>query len=278
MEIIENRNAQFMLLAGFIIAISLVITTVILTSIIFEINTAVGAGTDPSKNEIDNLMQITKYEIRDAYRKSIILQGDTKYNFSKQMNTFNGNLSKIYALHGESVNVSWDISNWNNLNYPNFTENGSSNGVQNWTVIENVNEISDISDYGPFELKNVSGSDFEINISNQTTGAFLWSMKLNGIGSIRITNYTGITTTHGVNFAYIDLLDPNYRLVDSIGSNSSKIRFISGAFASGRYKITVTPMSGDGFTRARDYNLNVTVTYSTSRVRANSTLPFSVPW
>ena len=45
MRLIENRDAQFMLLGGFIIAIGLVITTVILNSVIFEGNMAIGAGT-----------------------------------------------------------------------------------------------------------------------------------------------------------------------------------------------------------------------------------------
>lgn len=37
MGIIKNEDAQFMLLAGFIIAIGLVVTTVMLNNIIFEI-------------------------------------------------------------------------------------------------------------------------------------------------------------------------------------------------------------------------------------------------
>src|SRR5574341_2201642 len=130
MKIMQNQSAQFMLLAGFIIAIGLVITTVILNSIIFEVNTAIGTGIDPLKNDLINLMQITKDEVRSAYSYTIIYGG----NFSRQMIYFSGNISKIYALHGEGVSVSWDTSNWNNGRYAYFTDKGSANGAANWTV------------------------------------------------------------------------------------------------------------------------------------------------
>ena len=141
MGIIENERAQFMLLAGFIIAIGLVITTVMLNNIIFESNMAGEAGGDPIKYDLVNLMRISGDEIKSAYR-NVTAPGQNPAlkvsNFTKQMQNFNGNLSLIYALHGECVNLSWDISNWNSTRYANFTENGTANGAANWTVIENV--------------------------------------------------------------------------------------------------------------------------------------------
>ncbi len=268
MRIIGDRKAQFMLLASFIIAIGLVITTVILNSIIFEINTAVGAGSEPSKTEIVNLVQITQDEARSAYRTAA-KTGDIG-EFNKQMNIFNGNLSKIYVLHGEGVNVTWDTSNWAYFRYPAFTENGTANGIGNWTVMESVMNLS------IFELRNVSGSNFEVNITNQTTGAFVWSLKLDGTDSIKISNYT-IVSYHSVNFSHINLLNNSYNLNTSIGSNSSKIRFINGTAASGRFNIKGSTSYNSTFTRARDYILNATVTFSSSRVRSNITVPVSVP-
>jgi len=104
MRLIQNTDAQFMLLAGFIISIGLVITTVMFSSVIFGENMAIGEGRDPSRNDIMNLISITKDETREAYNNSTASGGSNalKYNnFTKQMQNFNGNLSKIYALRGE---------------------------------------------------------------------------------------------------------------------------------------------------------------------------------
>ncbi|HEX7627605.1 MAG TPA: hypothetical protein VF354_01615, partial [Candidatus Methanoperedens sp.] len=98
MGIIENERAQFMLLAGFIIAIGLVITTVLLNNIIFESNMAGEAGGDSIKYDIVNLMRISGDEIKSAYR-NVTAPGQNaslRYiNFTNQMQNFNGNLSQI---------------------------------------------------------------------------------------------------------------------------------------------------------------------------------------
>lgn len=232
MGIIDNRDAQFMLLAGFIIAIGLVITTVMLNDIIFEGNMASEAGTEPLKYDTVNLMQITRDEVRSAYRSAT--------NFNKQMQNFNGNISKIYALHGEGVNVSWDINNWENGRYANFTENGTASGATNWTLIENVKNST-------IKVNVTNPGIFRINVSNQTS---FWLITPSSSFSASITNIT-----------------PPYSII-----------FINGASTYGNYSITGNTTYGRNFIRARDYFLDATVTLSTSRVRANITIPISVPW
>lgn len=275
MGIIDNRDAQFMLLAGFIISIGLVITTVILNSIIFEGNMAIGAGVEPTKNEIINLMQITKDEVRSAYRN--VTDPGANYslrfaNFSKQINSFSSNLTKIYALHGTGVNFTQDIRNWNNNLSANLTKDGTASGEKNWTVVESVRNIT------MFELRNVSGSNFEVNISNQTTGAFLWSMRLNGTNNIAVRNASSNICDCAVDFEYIDLLNGSYSLQNNVGNNITKISFINGSNASGKFNISGNTSYGRNFTRSHDYILNVTVKLSTSRLQANITFPVSVPW
>src|SRR3989337_2983054 len=173
MVLITNKDAQFMLLAGFIIAVGLVVTTVVLNSILFEGNMAVNSGGELSKNEIANLMQITMDEMRNAYRNAT--------NPGQDQTNFTRNLTTLYAFHGAGVNMTWDIDNWLNNRSAYFTENGIEKGATNWTVIESVKNIS------IFELRYVSGMDFEVNVTNQTTGSFLWSMKLNP-SSVSIKN------------------------------------------------------------------------------------------
>ncbi len=243
MEIIKNESAQFMLLAGFIIAIGLVITTVMLNNIIFESNMAGEAGGDPIKYDIVNLMRISGDEMKSAYRNATALGGDDQQkrnNFINQTQNFSANLPKMYALHGEGVNVSWDISNWNNSNYANFTDNGTANGATNWTVIQNVSSSNITVD--------VTSGEFYINLTNSTPD---WQIKLNTSSPfIKISNSS---------------------------STPYAIIFINGASATGIYSINGTA-SGRTFNRSRDYILNATVTLSTSIMRTNITIPVSVPW
>lgn len=278
MGIIKNREAQFMLLAGFIIAIGLVIITVLFNNIIFQTNIAGSTGADPLKYDIANMMQITSDEMKSAYRNATLQSGNNTQkinNFTVQMQNFNSNLSKIYALRAGGVNMSIDVRNWNEPRYANFTENGTASGAANWTVMESVRNIS------LFELRNVSGSNFEVNVSNQTTGAFLWSMKLIGTDKINITNNNSGPFTQTVNYTYINLLNATwvaYNFSASVGNNITKITFLNGSDAGGRFNITGNTTYGSNFTRARDYILNATVTLSTSEVRAKITIPISVPW
>ncbi len=244
MGIIKNEDAQFMLLAGFIIAIGLVITTVMLNNIIFESNMAGEAGGDPIKYDIVNLMRISGDEMKSAYRNATNVSAPNVNmiaNFTIQMNNFSANLPKIYALHGEGVNVSWDANNWKNVLHASFTNNGTVNGTTNWTVIENVKD-----------------SNITVNISD-IKGAF----------NITLVN----STTRWINFTTNDTFS---------FSNSSispySIVFINGSNAAGSFSITGHTNDNKSFTRARDYILYSTVILSTSLMRTNITIPVSVPW
>lgn len=240
MRLIQNSDAQFMLLAGFIIAIGLVITTIMFSSVIFAENMAIGEGRDPSRNDIMNLISITKDETRDAYNNSTASGGikALEYTyFSKQMQNFNGNLSKIYALRGEIVNVTWE--NWAIKGDANFSDNGTVNGISNWTVIENVSK-SNIT-------VNVTSGTLYINLTNTTPD---WQIKAN-------------KTTSPLNF--------------NTTNNSYKIIFLNGTNASGNFTINGTA-SGKWFIRARDYIINTSITFTSNRVKADFRIPVSVPW
>jgi len=246
MGIIENERAQFMLLAGFIIAIGLVVTTVMLNNIIFESNMAGEAGGDPIKYDVVNLMRLSGDEIRSAYRNvTIVSESKDKMitNFSKQMNNFTSNLSMINALHGIGMNVSWDVNNWNKSIYANFTENGTAGGVADWIVIENVRS-----------------STISMNV-NVTSGMFQIRLKNTSTSFINLTpgTYTGLIFTNST------IADPY------------SISYINGSNAYGNYSITGIS-SGKNFIRSRDYILNATIILFTSETRANITIPVSVPW
>ena len=250
MEITKNEDAQFMLLAGFIIAIGLVITTVMLNNIIFESNIAGEAGGDPIKYDVVNLMRISGDEMKSAYRNATNVSAPNDKmiaNFTVQMNNFSANLPKIYALHGEGVNVNWDVNNWKNGYYANFTDNGTASGAANWTVIENVMD-----------------SNITVNLTTITTPFNIC--------------VTSSTKTWQINFTTA----PENRTISSsqiIANISSPytISIINGSNASGKFNIKGNA-SGKNFIRSRDYILYSTVTLSTSIMRANITIPVSVPW
>ncbi|KCZ71766.1 hypothetical protein ANME2D_01821 [Candidatus Methanoperedens nitroreducens] len=277
MGIIENRDAQFMLLAGFIIAIGLVITTVLLNSVIFEGNMAIGAGTEPSKIGIINLMEITRDETRSAYRNATAPGTDYTLrftNFSNQMQNFSTNLSKIYALHGEGINVSWDVSNWENSLFANFTENGTASGAVDWTVVEGVRNTT------AFELRRINvsaGGYFIINVTNSS--ASVWSMNFTGGNQINVTNKTGGISNYTDDYNYINILDSTYEFNSSTLNEIYNINFVRGNEAWGQFTIKGNhTIYNKKFIRSRDYILNATAVLYTSRMRANITIPVSVPW
>lgn len=252
MGIIKNDQAQFMLLAGFIISIGLVITTVMLNNIIFESNMAGEAGGDSVKYDIVNLMRISGDETKSAYRNATAPGQNPALNvtnFTKQMQNFKGNLSLIYALHGECVNLSWDINNWNSTlpRYANFTENGTANGARNWTVIENVND-----------------SNITVNVT-----------AISPPFTISITNST---KSMQINFTTVVNLIINSTQIGANVTRPYAISFINGANVSGRFNITGHTNNNRSFIRARDFLLNTTIVFSTSNTRANITIPVSVPW
>lgn len=270
MGLLKNQEAQLMLLAGFIIAIGVIVTSLMLNSIVFLSIVSVDTA---SGNEIIDLLQISEDEIKSAYRDAIAPgRNDTlKFNnFSVRMKNFKGNLSMLYALHGEGIDMNWDVSNWSNNRYAMLTKNGGE-GAADWTLVESVKNLS------VFELRNVSGTDLEVILTNQNTGAFLWSMKLENSSTVKINNSGGSAFYYTVDTS-ISLLNGSYKLNENVGNNISRVAIKHGNDASGRFNITGTTSNGRNFTRARDYVLNATVAYSKSGVRANITSPVTVPW
>lgn len=244
MRNLKDESAQFMLLAGFIIGIGLVITTIMLNSIVFESNMAVGAGTDSVRSEVINLMQISMDETRRAYGNASTVspaKSTQINNFNDQTRNFSRNLSKIYAFHGEGINISLDITNWNNGNKAYFTDNGTSNGLANWTVVENAVNRSNIT-------INFSSPGGSLNIGFVNNTDTIWY------------NLTGNDTR-------------NYS-----STSQYSIVFNNGSMNQGNYSITGKTFNGKNFTRARDYVLYSTVLLSTSRARMNITIPVTVQW
>ena len=275
MELIKNRNAQFMLLAGFIIASGLVITTILLNSLIFEVNTAEGGGSDPSKNDIINLMQITRDGIRIAYERSTIIGGNMEYNFSLQMNNFNWNLSKVYALYGKGVNISWDVSNWNSNSYANFTSNGRPDGETNWTVVEGVNPGAVSSSYSfNFSKITFTGTSFKIEARNSTNDT-VWYVEFSNPNQYTVSNITYTTSGAFDPDTGVELRNPPFNFT-GVSSNPVSLHIINGRNAYGRFKIKGNA-NGKVFYRERDYIFNATVTLSSSKMHANITIPVSVP-
>lgn len=278
MGLIEDRGAQFMLLAGFIIGIGLVITTVMLNSIMFEGNMAIESVTENSKYDMVNLMQITTDEIRSAYRNSTekggTVQNNTR-NFTNQINNFSANLPKIYSMYGGGAKITYE--NWTNKGYANFTENGRPDGKNNWTVVEglNVNYVRVFN----FTI-NLTGHIFKIEARN-STGYPVWSVLFNST-KYNVTNASNPTNYSIGNFSNgteINLTSPALYFVLSTSSYLQvSIHIIYGSNAFGKYKIQGLLANNRNFTRERHYILNTSVALSTRKVKTNISMPVSVPW
>jgi hypothetical protein len=277
MGLIEDHNAQFMLLAGFLIGIGLVITTVMLNSIIFEGNMAIESVTENSKYEMINLMQITTDEIRGAYRNATEKGGtvqNTTRNFTNQVNNFSANLPKIYSMFGGGTKITYE--NWTNKGYANFTENGRPGGKGNWTVVEglNVNYVRVFN----FTI-NLTGSIFKIEARN-STGYPVWSVLFNS------TKYNVTNASNPANYSIgnfnnsneINLTSPAFYFILSTSSSPNvSIHIIYGSNAFGTYKIQGETIARN-FSRERHYILNTSVAISTVKMKANISMPVSVPW
>ncbi|MDO8726435.1 MAG: hypothetical protein Q7J35_10245 [Candidatus Methanoperedens sp.] len=277
MDLIEDNNAQFMLLAGFLIGIGLVITTVMLNSIMFEGNMAIESVTENSKYEMINLMQITTDEIRSAYRNSTEKGGTVQnatINFTQQVYNFSADLPKIYSMYGGGAKITFE--NWTNKGYANFTENGRPGGKDNWTIVENVN-VNYLSIFN-FTI-NLTGLIFRIEARN-STGYPVWSVvfnetKYNVSNATYPANYTIGDFTNG---SKVNLSDSKYLFKNSVSSSPTvSIHIIYGSNAFGTYKIEGETITRH-FTRERHYVLNTTIALSTAKVKANISMPVSVPW
>jgi len=277
MGLIEDHEAQFMLLAGFLIAIGLVITTVMLNSIIFEGNMATESVTESSKYEMVNLMQITTDEIRSAYRNATVKKGSVPnmtLNFTRQVNNFSADLPKIYSMYGGGARITYE--NWTNKGYANFTDNGRPDGKDNWTVVEGV-IVKNLSVFN-FTI-NLTGSIFRIEARN-STGDPVWSVLFNSTkyNVTNATNPANYTTDDFINGDQVNLTSPEYYFNASTFSYSPvSIHIIYGRNAFGTYKI-LGLANNRNFTRERDYVLNTTVALSTAKVKANISMPVTVPW
>jgi hypothetical protein len=276
MDLIENHDAQFMLLAGFLIAIGLVITTVMLNSIIFEENMAIESVSDNSKYEMVNLMHITTDEIRSAYRNSTEKGGSVPnmtQNFTRQVNNFSANLPKIYSMYGGGAKITYE--NWTNKGYANFTENGRPGGKDNWTLVEGV-KVDNLSVFNLYI--NLIVPIFKIE-ARDSTGYPVWSVEFNNT-NYNVSNATFPTNYTIGSFSYgpVNLLDSNYTFRNSTLSFSPvSIHIIYGGNAFGTYNIQGLA-NNRNFTRERHYVLNTSVALSTSKVKATISMPVSVPW
>ncbi|GFO97786.1 hypothetical protein ig2599ANME_1996 [groundwater metagenome] len=274
MDLIEDNDAQFMLLAGFLIAIGLVITTVMLNSIIFEGNMAIESVTENSKYEIVNLMQITTDEIRSAYRNATEKDGtvpNTTRNFTRQVNNFSASLPKIYSMYGGGAKITYE--NWTNKGYANFTENGRPGGKDNWTVVEGV-IVNNLSVFN-FTI-NLTGSIFKIE-ARDSIGSPVWSIEFNSTYS-NVTNSTNSTFKNFSSGSTVNLTSPEYYFnVSTFLYSPVSIHIIYGRNAFGTYNIRGLA-NNRKFSRERHYVLNTTVALSTSKVKANISMPVSVPW
>jgi len=260
-----------LLVAGFTLAVALVITTVMLNDILFEANTAREPTSDPALYDLANLIQLTITETQQAY------QNNTNTP-SMNLNSISSDLSKYFAYNGEGVKIKWNVSKVASL-----TESGLPGGGE-WTVVENVENVTSLI----FKVSipgNESAARFSMEIKEAP-----WTIIVEADGATvtNVTNGTGKevcgnnTIDCGVNASSpfkIDVLNlSNLQFFENVaGKGPYSITFSSTGNVTGWYRIEGNYTSGRRFQRSRGYVVNTTIAFSTSSLRFNATIPVPVP-
>ncbi|WP_135613004.1 hypothetical protein [Methanococcoides sp. AM1] len=269
-----DDSAQLLLLAAFAIGSTLVISTILLSNIIYASNMASESANDISNYEISNIVQMTDEATRAAYYNTN--KSDTE--IAKYMDSYANEISSIYAFRG--LSLSFDDSN---LTDAYFTENGLYDGNSDWFVVKNVNR----TDVFTIELTNTSklgnaSNAYEVHAINQS--GTIWSMKVyNDSSNINIT-VNNITHSKPLSIYMLNItgnkIDSdlmNFKFVTSTQNETYKIKFVNSSNAMGHYSIYGGLADGDTFVEERYKVINATISVASSNNKINVSIPITVP-
>ncbi|WP_445474698.1 hypothetical protein ACT9XH_10005 [Methanococcoides methylutens] len=277
-----DDSAQLLLLAAFAIGSTLVISTIMLSNIIYASNMASESASDISNYEISNIVQMTDEATRAAYYNAS--NNDSapinEVVFMQYMDSYASEASALYAFHGYTF--SFDNST---LNDAYFTENGLYGGNSDWFVVKNVNQTNDFA----IDLTNTSklgnaSNTYEVHAINQS-GTSIWFMKVYNDGSN--INITVPSNTYSENGSSIYLNITGNRINNNPVSNFNfgasttgdiyKIKFVNSSNAIGYYTISGDLADGSSFTQKRRKVINATINVASTDNKINVSLPITVP-
>lgn len=279
MEVFDMRkwsdSGQMILIAGFAMGIGIVVLTVMLNNIIYASNTASEANIETNVFDFTNTMKVTTQAYEKAYTGTSI---DDAYisNYTKKM-------SESHALSGFIFTLSND-----SLQQPYFTENGLSNGKDEWVVVERINQTSNFEIFlNASKLENESNC-FVIEAINQS-GMF-WSARIFNSSGTYYANVTDSNSTNILNTVligsgsgtfYMNLTNntpSNFHFNTLTAGEQYKLRFVNGSHSGGIFTISGNLTNGQPFEIRRYHVLNATMSLNKNgHLEMNVTVPITLP-
>ncbi len=266
-----NDSGQMLLLAAFTIGFMVVVSTVMLNNIIYASNMAAESNNDISYFEVSNIVRMTDEATKAAYYNATTGSSFNHTVFSHYLENYSHEVTILYAYQG----VSFSFTN-STLQDAYFTKNGLSSGQEEWTVINDVNNVDNFT----MEITNTSNlgnvsEPFEVHALNQS-GSSIWFMKIYDDGSNIKANVSN--QTYNIDPSFIDIKgNITYQFDNNTAGETYSLKYFNSSNLIGLYSLSGELTTGDSFRCDRYKVINATTDISTSKNKINVTFPITVP-
>ncbi|WP_406655740.1 hypothetical protein V7O62_08085 [Methanolobus sp. ZRKC2] len=275
-----NESGQMILIAGFIVGIGIVVLTVMLNNIVYASNTASDSSIETNVFDYSNVVQITVEAYEKAYADSN--GGSDNAKFNAYLANYSEKVVKSYSFSGFIFSLDSGT-----LQDAYFTQNGLSDGNDDWIVVERVNytDSFSLSRLNASTLGNESNK-FVIEINNQS--GTIWSASLfNSSGDINLTVYDSSSILNSKDGTFIDIdiigneidgIPFNFYFSGQTSGETYSIKFINGSQAMGTFLTSGDLVNGEQFYIERVHIVNSTMKLNKNgHLEINSTIPITLP-
>jgi hypothetical protein len=269
-----DDNAQLLLLAGFAVGVGIVVLTIMLNNVIYASNIASESSIDTSRYEIANAIQITTEAYEDAYKASMESGSFDNTTYEQHLKVYEDMASKNFAISG----FTFYFEN-NTRSEPYYTQNGLSDGRDNWTIVSNVN----ITDIFVIEVNSTTLGDSSdsLLIAATNNSGTLWSIELyNSSGTIQANISDGTSSIGSVTgSSYLNITGDiaTYQFQSHTDGKDYSINVRGGGNSAGDFTLQGKLTNGDDYRFARYWIVNPTITMHSYEMEMTRTLPISLP-
>lgn len=283
----DDDSAQLLLIAGFAIGVGIVIFTVMLNNVIYASNMASDSSTETSPFEVGNVLALTSQAYEDAYTNATTSGTFNNNVFRGYLASYEDEACKMFALSGTSLYMENST-----LIDAHFSKNGMADGVDNWTLIRNVN-LTDIFIVEIPDVTTLHNNSSCLRIEAiETGGNMIWAMDIYDSGgkvkvNVMDSNSTMDTATSASGYIYLNVTGDNYidatyhgfnfHFNDLTSSHEYKINVINGTAGEGIFTISGNLVNGQPFTIARHAVVLANITIVSSDKEMFVSYPIPVP-
>lgn len=278
-----DDSAQLLLVAGFAVGVGIVVLTVMLNNVIYASNIASESSIDTSRYDIANTIQMTTEACEDAYQYATVNGSFDEDDFEQYLENYTEKASQNYGIAGLTFSCQTG-----NLSKAYFTQNGLSDGEDDWILVKNVNSADSFALSIPdISLLGNESNKIAIKASN-STGNMLWSMEFyNYSGKINITvsDQSSTIGNYQSNAGEINITGDqidgggvsSFDFSDRTAGEDYSISIVNGSHVVGTYSISGNLSTGQSFTQARYWVINPRIKMSSREMTINRTIPISLP-